>query len=125
MRQFLLYLADGGHGKGPGGQITRQTAVCHAIALFGAIQHCNRQIESAVREQVMTWVRYDLTEKLQLNKDLAISKPIAHRADVSLIFQKMLSPLGLRQVLSMRVLLDMAVSINLIVDCCARIHEVD
>ena len=66
----------------------------------------------------------DLAEKLQLNKDLAISKPIAHRADVSLILRKMLSPSGLRQVLSMRVLLDMAVFINLIVECCARIHGV-
>lgn len=72
----------------------------------------------------MTWARYNLTETLQLNMDLAISKPIARRADVSLILRTMISPLGLRQVLSMRVLLDMAVFINLIVDCSRRIHEV-
>lgn len=72
----------------------------------------------------MTWSRYTLTDELGLNKDLAVSKPIAHRADVSLILRTMLSPLGLRQVMSMRVTLNLAIFINLHVDCCSRIHEI-
>lgn len=72
----------------------------------------------------MTWARYDLTEELGLNKDLAITKPIAHRADVSLILRTMLSTLGLYQVMSIRPLLNLAIFIKFLVNCCSRIYEI-
>lgn len=76
-----------------------------------------------MREQVSTWVRYDLTKDLDLNRGTAVSKPIAHRANVKLIIMHLLSALGLRQVLSMRLVLSLLIFINLMVNSCSRIHE--
>jgi hypothetical protein len=124
LRQFLYYVADSSTGRGPGGKITRRTAVDYATNFFGAYAYSNRKLEQEVRDQVLLWVQYDLTEELELNKQLGISKPIAHRADVSLIIKHLYSPLGLRQVLSMRVILHVGIFINLMMDTCGRIHEI-
>lgn len=110
MREFLFYLANGSYGWELDGQITRQMAVYihDAMALFGTIKRCNRNLEKDVREQVLIWPRYNLTQELNLTKHLAVSKLLAHSGDVSLILRETISPLGLRQVLSMCVLLNMA-----------------
>ena len=124
LRQFLFYLADGGQGRGPDGRITRRTAIGHAQAFFGAYACYNRKTEKEIRDQVMLWVSYNLTDELRLNKGLAITKPVAHRCDVTMILRALFSPLGLRQVLSMRVVLNMSIFINLMVDTCGRKHEI-
>ena len=49
------------------------------------------------------------SQELGLNKHPALSKPNAHRGDVSLMLREMLSPLGLWQVLSMPVPLNKAI----------------
>jgi hypothetical protein len=125
IRQFLFYLADSSRlGRGLNGMITRRTAESHATSFFGAVSYCNKKLEKEIRDQVFLWVRYDLTEELKLNKALGISKPVAHRADLTLVLQMLFSPLGLRQVMSMRVLLNLTIFLNLMVDTCGRIHEI-
>ena len=43
MRQFLLYLADGGHGKGPSGQITDSDVSTTKLSVkLGCIQKFRR-----------------------------------------------------------------------------------
>lgn len=111
-------------GRGPNGIISRRTAEHHAGTLLGALHYTNNKVEKEVRDQVYIWIRYDLTQELGLNKSLGISKPVAHRADVSLVLRALFSPLGLRQVLCMRTVLNLAIFINLLVDSCARIHEI-
>ena len=93
-------------------------------SFFGALRYFNRAVDREVREQVLTWARGSLTEELGLNKDVALSKPIARRPDVTVVFQKIILPLELRQVRSMRVLLSVALFINLRIDGIPRIHEV-
>jgi len=111
-------------GRGPGGIITRRTAEHHAGTVLGALQYTNKKIEKEIRDQLYIWVRYDLTQELGLNKNLGISKPTAHRADVAVVLRALFSPLGLRQVLCMRTVLNLAIFINLMVDTCGRIHEI-
>jgi len=123
IRQFLFYMADSGNGHARNSKITRRTIEGHAGALFGALRQCNRPLERDVRHQIMVWARYDLTAELELNKDLGISTPIAHASDVSIILREMYSPLGIRQVRSMRILLNLSIFVNLMIDGCARIHE--
>lgn len=122
IRQFFFYLSDGGTGI-HGGKLARRTTESYAASFFGALQYTNKLPERETREQTYLWIRYNLTEELGLQKQLVVSKPIAYAEDVTLILSKLYSPLGLRGCMSMRIVLNMSLFINLMVDACGRAHE--
>jgi len=124
IRQFAYYVAKGQGYGGSQGVLTRRTVVDYISLLFSVFRREGKPIEWRLQQQATTWVMQDLTEELGLNKNIAISKPIVRQADITTIIQQLFSPLGLRQVLSMRVVLHVCIFINLMVDTCGRIHEI-
>lgn len=70
------------------------------------------------------WVKLNLTDELDLQRNTVLSKPIAYRQDVTVILAALFSPPGLHGFMSMRMVLDVALFINLMVDSCGQAHEV-
>jgi hypothetical protein len=123
IRQFLFFLADGGCGA-RGGKVARITIEGYATSFFGVLRYCNRPHDRDTREQIYLWIRYNLTDELELQKGQILSKPVAYATDVTLILSKLYSPLGLRGCMSMRLVLNMSMFINFMVDTCGRAHEI-
>jgi len=124
IRKFAHYVATGqSYGRGDV-SLTRRTVLGHVSMLFTVFKREGKPFDRHFQEQVNIWVMHELTEELGLNKNVAVSKPIARQADVTIIIQQLFSPLGLRQVLSMRVILHICIFINLMIDTCGRIHEI-
>jgi hypothetical protein len=123
IRRFLFLLADGGRVV-HGGQISRLTLINYATTFSGAIAYCNRKVDNCVSEQVYLCVKVNLTDELDLQRNTVLSKPIAYHQDVTVILAALFSPLGLRGFMSMRMVLNVALFINLMVDSCGRAHEV-
>src|SRR5947209_5616349 len=61
---------------------------------------------------------------LTCRKGQILSKPVAYATDVTLILSKLYSPLGLRGCMSMRLVLNMSMFINFMVDTCGSAHEI-
>jgi hypothetical protein len=74
--QFLFFLADGGQGV-HGGQISRLTLIHYATTSMGAVAYCNRKVDNCISEQVYLWVKVNLTDELDLQRNTVLSKPIA------------------------------------------------
>ena len=123
IRQFFFFLADGGHGI-HGGKLARITIEGYATTFFGVLRYCNRRHDRDTREQTYLWIRYNLTDELGMQKGQILSKPVAYATDVTLILSKLYSPLGLRGCMSMRLVLNMSMFINFMVDTCGRAHEI-
>lgn len=124
IRKFLFYTADSSsRGRSENTKICRRTVISYTVSFIAAFQYTNRPLEKAIKDQVLTWVQYQLTKELDLNKAVVDSRPIVYKKDFELIVKALYSPLGLRQVVSMRILLHINLFMLLMIDTCSRIHE--